>query len=483
MKRKQFSKFQLAVVILMALCTARRSPAGIVGSWVDAAGKGKAVLTLYSPSGTGYGTSGSVVVQNPSASASVPLPNGSYCTITGLAPGIWYSRGSVTGGATADNPVLEEANGVVPPAPCAEYDMITSAKFLDDKSGIYTLTATISPGAAIWTRGFEYKGDKTSDELDLADLENASVSVPLWNKFIAGPFPAFPEDCNVVKFDFTTERGNNKVYFVLDTVANSQPLQLSCPSSTIEFGAGQPVVYPTPTVSSGGCGGVTFTYSPAVESLPCGLTEVTVTGKDAAGNTATCVFTVNKKPAFAMTCPSVTFSCDRATPSYPAPTITGACGAVSVIYAPLASALPAGVPTTVNATATDAFGNTATCSFTATRNELTVDGFYAPLNQNFNTTCGARPVKTYTLGSSIPVKFKTLCGGVSFFGSAKPEMSITRCSDGAEILHGNFQIVANEWHFNWDTTGVALIPRTVNTFELRATLGSQLLRSVIVQVR
>ncbi len=468
--------FQAGTILLMALLLARPSPAGSPGAWIYTSGYGKAVARV-TLNGTFWESSQTAVNAYASATAS----NGSYCTSQGSAPGIFYNRASLTGGATADNPAMEAAIGPVPPAPCAEYDMVSSFKLKGDKGGSVMLVATISAGAAIWLRGFEC--DIAPDVVTLENLLDPNVSTPVWEPILlTGPFPADPTGCNAVNIDFTAQTSNKHVYYVVDTVANSEPLAISCPATTIVFDGSTPPVYPTPAVTSGGCGGVTFSYSPELAALPCGLTTVTATATDAFGNTTTCSFNVNKKPALAISCSPVFFGCTDSTFAYPAPTITGGCRNVTVSYVPLASELPLGT-TTVTATAADEAGNVATCTFTATRPSLTFDGFYSPISgtSNLGDTCS--PVlRTINLGSNIPVKFKTLCNGVSVTTGPHPSLTIAECTaKDVPLGGGDFQIVANEWHFNWDTTNPTYKKNKV--YILTATLQDGTKKEAIVKLK
>ncbi len=109
--------------------------------------------------------------------------------------------------------------------------------------------------------------------------------------------------------------------------------------------------------------------------FPKGTTTVTSTATDNAGNTAVCTFTVtvNDTQAPAITCPAnistttAVGSC-TATVNYAAVTATDNCPGTTVartVGLASGSAFPIGV-TTVTHVATDAAGNTSTCSFTVT---------------------------------------------------------------------------------------------------------------------
>ena len=139
----------------------------------------------------------------------------------------------------------------------------------------------------------------------------------------------------------------------------------NCTTPTLTF-----VTSPTTGLTNGGC-------------YPIGVTTVTYTATDAKGNTATCSFTITvvanpcdldvTKPVI-NNCPSnqnllTAVSCTIA--SWTAPTATDNCSTPTLTYVSSptgffnGSCYPVGV-TTITYTATDAKGNTATCSFTIT---------------------------------------------------------------------------------------------------------------------
>jgi subtilisin-like proprotein convertase family protein len=142
---------------------------------------------------------------------------------------------------------------------------------------------------------------------------------------------------------------------------------LTCPANITVSNdpnqCGAVVNYPPPTTSAG-CGTVTCT-PPSGSFFPVGTTTVTCTDSPSA---STCSFTVtvNDTQPPAITCPTdvtavggmggtvVTFSPPTATDNCPG--VTAAC------VPPSGSTFPPG-STTVTCTATDATGNTATCSF------------------------------------------------------------------------------------------------------------------------
>lgn len=159
---------------------------------------------------------------------------------------------------------------------------------------------------------------------------------------------------------------------VIRDIAVFLACQITC-SANLTVGndpnqCGGVVNYPAP-ITSGDCG--TVSCSPASGSFfPVGTTTITCT--TTAG--ASCSFTItvidtqpptitcpsNVTAVVAQTCPVPT----TAVVNFPPPTASDNCpGVTTVCNPPSGSILPVGT-TTVTCTATDASGNTATCSFT-----------------------------------------------------------------------------------------------------------------------
>lgn len=160
---------------------------------------------------------------------------------------------------------------------------------------------------------------------------------------------------------------------------NTCPVNINnCPTNiTVNNTPGQcgaAVTYVTP-VAIDNCPGVTTTQTAGLASgatFPVGTTTNNFRATDAAGNIANCTFTVtvNDTQAPTITCPSnmtvttPTGSC-TAVVNYTV-AATDNCAGVTVATVPASgSTFPLGT-TTVTSTATDASGNTATCSFTVT---------------------------------------------------------------------------------------------------------------------
>lgn len=164
------------------------------------------------------------------------------------------------------------------------------------------------------------------------------------------------------------------------TVNDTENPMIDCPANITQSNdpdmCGANVNYPPPTVSDNCPGVMEPMCSPASGSFfNVGMTTVTCTVADANGNTAMCMFTVtvNDTEPPAIDCPAnitavtaVTCPPSSSTVVTFAPTSDDNCAGVTFVCVP-----PSGSPfnvgtTTVTCTATDASGNTATCSFTVT---------------------------------------------------------------------------------------------------------------------
>jgi hypothetical protein len=154
---------------------------------------------------------------------------------------------------------------------------------------------------------------------------------------------------------------------------------LTCPGNlTQALAPGQTqmmVSYPPPHVTDNCVGAMATCSPPSGASFPAGISVVTCTGRDAAGNLAVCSFTVSVRDPEPPTikCPSNIAvepppgQC-TAVVNFPGPLATDNFPGLTVISSPPSgSTFPSGL-TTVTSTATDAAGNQATCSFTVTVN-------------------------------------------------------------------------------------------------------------------
>src|SRR5262249_17472905 len=129
-----------------------------------------------------------------------------------------------------------------------------------------------------------------------------------------------------------------------------------------------------------------------------------------------------------------------------------------VTFNPPINALPPGI-STVTASASDAGGAVASCSFRVQRPFLTINGFYPPLASTTPGSCTA-PAVTNNAGSRVVVKFDLLlCNAPYLAATPIPTLTIRKvvptildpCAFGPPITGSFIQGVANQWHFNWNT--------------------------------
>jgi uncharacterized repeat protein (TIGR01451 family) len=182
-----------------------------------------------------------------------------------------------------------------------------------------------------------------------------------------------------------------------DVSANTGPGATSCGTLVSDATLGT-------ATANDNCPGVTVTRSgvPAGNIFPVGNTIVTYTATDASGNTATDtqMVTVIDNTVPIISCPAnIVVSNDpglcSAVVTFSA-TATDNCPGVTVnTDIASGSTFPKGT-TTVNATATDAAGNTATCSFTVTVNDTENPVISCPANITLEPTCPTGAIATYT---------------------------------------------------------------------------------------
>src|SRR5262249_1805536 len=169
------------------------------------------------------------------------------------------------------------------------------------------------------------------------------------------------------------------------------------------------VTYSAPTATDN-CGTPTVACAPpSGTAFAKGLTTVTCTATDGAGNTNACSFTVtvNDTQPPAITCPAnITRANDTnqcsAVISYTAPSVSDNCPGVEtpVCAPPSGSTFQKGV-TTVSCNVSDASGNSASCSFTVTVNDTQPPVVAPPSNivkGNAPNQCSA--VLTFTTPSA-----------------------------------------------------------------------------------
>ena len=180
----------------------------------------------------------------------------------------------------------------------------------------------------------------------------------------------------------------------------------------------------------------------------------------------------------------VAFSVTATDDSDPSPTVT--------CTPPSGSSFPVG-QTAVNCTATDASGNHSYCTFTVTRAPLGFAGFLSPIG-GADATGGSfvSPVRTFKMGSTIPVKFTASCGdsavltgvhrlqAVKYSDSTSAGTPIDATPHDAATTGNQFRLADGQWHFNLDTKGTGM---SAGIWLLRATLSDGSQHTVWIQIK
>ncbi|QTN38259.1 HYR domain-containing protein [Cryomorphaceae bacterium] len=191
----------------------------------------------------------------------------------------------------------------------------------------------------------------------------------------------FPLGTTLIQWQIARPNGSSSFCSMSITVADNENPIISCPQNiSVSNDAGQCgaiVNYAVPTATDN-CTNVSLTRisGPASGSVfPIGTTAISYQATDDAGNTSQCTFTVtvSDQEAPVLSCPSnitvsSTGSSCNAIVSYPFPTATDNCpGQVTIAQSGNSSSgiYPVGT-TSITFTATDASGNTSTCSFSIT---------------------------------------------------------------------------------------------------------------------
>ena len=247
----------------------------------------------------------------------------------------------------------------------------------------------------------------------------------------------FPGGLTNVIYTVLDNAGNQATCTFSVTVLDNANPQITCPASiTVNNdlnACGAVVTYPTPS-GTDQCSSASTTQLSGLASgatFPVGTTTNTFAVTDLSNNTASCSFTVTVVDAQApfLTCPSNLFlntsasQCDTVV-TYNAPIGTDNCAGVSTAQTGgLPSGSVFGIGNTVQTfTATDAAGNTTSCSFSVTVIDQVLPQLTCPATINIGTDpglCGAvvnfvTPVGTDNCAGVTTIRTHGLASG-SFF--------------------------------------------------------------------
>jgi large repetitive protein len=238
--------------------------------------------------------------------------------------------------------------------------------------------------------------------------DNCGPITPVGTHNAAGT--TFPVGITTVTY-VATDDYNNKATcsFTVEVIDNIAPAFTSCLAAAALVDVGPTCVYTVedftglyPTTDN--CPGVTVTQSPLPGTTLTGLGTmhpITLTARDASGNTSTCTFDVfledNSPPVFT-TCPSAANVFVDATCSYTVTNFAAIAGVdncdanVTITQSPAVGTVLSGLGTVqqITLTATDDAGKTATCTFDITLADDTPPQFTTcptPANVLVDATC------------------------------------------------------------------------------------------------
>jgi hypothetical protein len=264
----------------------------------------------------------------------------------------------------------------------------------------------------------------------------------------------FPTGTNFVQWTATDSRGNIQTCQQRVVVLDTEAPAITCPTNIIVLAAdsgqcSRSNVTFTVTATDNCSGVIIVSTPPSGSTFPIGTTIVTNIATDASGNQTTCTFslnvfavTVNDTQPPVITCPTNLVlaaspgQCSASNVTFVV-TATDNCVVTNLVSVPASgSTFPLGV-TTVTNTATDAGGNTASCTFTVTVQDVQSPTLNCPANITVGTAGG---------GCASNVTFSVTasdnCGSVSSLvsvpasGSSFP-LGVTTVSNTATDSNGN----------------------------------------------
>ncbi|WP_224369643.1 ELWxxDGT repeat protein [Hyalangium versicolor] len=198
----------------------------------------------------------------------------------------------------------------------------------------------------------------------------------------------------------------------IDTWVDTTPPAVSCPASLeveASSASGALVDYPPATVTDDASEPPIVSYSQASGTwFPLGSTTVTVTAQDAAGNTASCSFSVSVRDTTKPTiiCPDVSVaeatSASGALVTYPLATASDAVsGSLQLAYSQASGTLfPLGT-TDITVTAKDGAGNSTTCHFTLAVQDTTPPAVTCPPSITAEAQTAQGAAVTFSLATPV----------------------------------------------------------------------------------
>ncbi len=209
----------------------------------------------------------------------------------------------------------------------------------------------------------------------------------------------FPKGVTTVICTATDGSGNSTNCSFTVTVNDTQPPSIVCPSNIVDNSdpgqCGMTNVTYAATATDNCPGAIVTCVPPSGSDFPNGLTMVTCTATDAAGNLAECSFAVsiNDTEPPSITCPANIVAitdpgqCSRSNVVFNVP-VSDNCPGVSVDCSSASGTTFAKGVATVSCIARDLAGNTAECSFTVTINDTEAPTVVCPPDIQTNVLSG-----------------------------------------------------------------------------------------------
>jgi hypothetical protein len=290
-----------------------------------------------------------------------------------------------------------------------------------------------------------------------------------------GSGSTFPVGTTTETYTVTDAAGNTASCSITVTVTDAEAPSISCPADiTVNNDAGEcgAVVDYIVTDGSDNCPGANTAQTAGLTSgstFPVGTTVNTFMVTDAAGNTASCSFSVTVVDAEnpAITCPAdIAVDNDAgvcgATVTYATPVGTDNCpGATTSQTAGLGSGSTFPVGTTTNTfVVTDATGNTASCSFTVTVTDAEDPEITCPDDVTLDCPTSDEDTDIAATGSATATDN---CGAT------------VSHSDSTEVPCGNTRVITRTWTAtddagNTDTCVQTITVQDITAPEVTATL-------------
>ena len=267
----------------------------------------------------------------------------------------------------------------------------------------------------------------------------------------------FPLSTTLVTCSATDAAGNTgSASFSVTVVDTTAPFISGTPSNITKeatSAAGATATYTSPTANDLVSGSVAVTCSPASGStFALGTTTVNCSASDAAGNTASSSFTVTVVDTTAPTIaphsnvgPIEATGPSGAAATYTSPTANDlVSGSVAVTCSPASGSTFALGTTTVNCSASDAAGNTASSSFTVTVVDTTPPTLTLPGPTTAEATGSSGAAATYAasasdlVSGSVAVNCSPASG--STFGLGATTVNCSASDAAGNIASGSFTV-------------------------------------------